>query len=211
MEDYASESSDNRILDFIKSNILILALFLAGMMLLGYGLIQMTAPKKTAIKFEDAPSVADAKTDNSTKIKVDVAGEVIKPGVYDLPQNSRVQDALVAAGGLSSNADRNYISKSMNLAQVITDGAKIYIPRVGEEGTIVSNSTAQVAGVSTTSNGLTSVNNASEGDLEDLPGIGPVTASKIIDNRPYASLDELVSKKAIGKATFEKIKDQISL
>ncbi|HVT00805.1 MAG TPA: SLBB domain-containing protein [Patescibacteria group bacterium] len=192
MEEYASDSSDSGVLNFIRSNIIILALLLLGMMFLGYGLIQMSVPKKTAVKFEDSNTTSPA-SDSATKIKVDVSGEVLKPGVYSLNSNSRVQDAISAAGGLASSADRDYVSKNMNLAQVVTDGAKIYIPKVGEAPVVNSNST-QVAGASTTSNGLTSVNTASESELEDLPGIGTVTAGKIIDNRTYSALDELVSK-----------------
>jgi competence protein ComEA len=95
----------------------------------------------------------------------------------------------------------------------VSDGTKIYIPKVGETlPSSTDNSVlpgGAVAGVATT--GLISINSASSTELESLPGIGPVSAGKIIDNRPYGSMDELISKKAIGKSVFQKIKTLISL
>jgi competence protein ComEA len=67
-------------------------------------------------------------------IKVDVSGQVNKPGVYSLAQDSRVEDAIKAAGGVTRLADGNYLTKTINLAQKISDGAKIYIPTRGESG-----------------------------------------------------------------------------
>jgi competence protein ComEA len=141
-------------------------------------------------------------SDDGVKIIiVDVAGAVEKPGVYKLPNNSRTADALISAGGLSAAADREAVSKTINLAQKLTDGSKIYIPSINE-----SNSFNQ----SNKSN-LININFASLLELDSLEGVGPVTAQKIIDNRPYQNISDLVTKKVLGKAMFEKIKDKLSV
>jgi len=208
------EESENtlqdKLLNFAKSNLLVLALFAGGLIFLGIGLIQFLGQKQTEVKFEKGSTVLGSESDSSAKIKVDVEGAVISPGVYELSSGARVQDALIAAGGLASDADRN----SINLAAKMADGQKIYIPKKGEEVQLNANSpSVSSSNVISTANvsGLISINSASQSDLETLPGIGPVTAGKIINARPYNTLEELVSKKAVGQKTFEKIKDLISL
>lgn len=149
-----------------------------------------------------------------SKIVIDVSGGVKHPGVYRIGKNARVEEAVVAAGGFSEDADLDWTQHSLNLAAKVTDGMKIYIPRLGEEMqrdkvNKESESSMNVAGASTDS--LISINTGSSTELESLPGIGPVTATKIMDHRPYGSIDELLSKKAVGNAMFEKIKELISL
>ena len=162
-------------------------------------------------------TTTDASSGASLKIHIDVAGAVFSPGVYDLPANNRVQDALIAAGGLSATADREWIEKNLNQAAKLTDGGKIYIPSIDEviEGKAqISNSKFQInqgqnlLGVTT---GQVNINTASQSELEGLPGVGPVTAGKIISGRPYQTIVELKHKKIVGNALFEKIKDRIGL
>jgi competence protein ComEA len=130
---------------------------------------------------------------------------VVNPGVYELPGRSRVEDAIVAAGGLTSEADEERIALTLNRAANLVDGAKLYIPKTGE-------STAPVTSYNLESQSpLVHINFASQSELEALPGVGPVTAQKIIAGRPYQTLDELVSKKAVGQSLFEKIKPQLAL
>ncbi len=138
-----------------------------------------------------------------TTIKIDVEGAVEKPGVYELTKDSRIKDSLVAAGGLSADADREYVAKNINLAQKLIDGTKIYIPQKNENLINLSNS-----GNAST---LINLNLASASELDKLSGVGPTTAQKIIAGRPYQSVDELLSKKIVGKSVFEKIKDQITI
>lgn len=195
---------DSKIYSFVRSNILILILFAGGVIFLGVGLIQMYASKKVSVEFQKAEEVGSV---SEAKIMVDVSGQVLNPGVYSLSSSSRIQDALIAAGGLSQDADRVYIERYMNLAQKVTDGAKIYIPRQNES---VEQTNTQVAGTST-QQGLVSVNSATQSQLEELPSIGPVTAEKIISGRPYSSVEELKTKQIIGEKTFEKIKNSLSL
>lgn len=141
------------------------------------------------------------------KVYVSFEGAVVKPDVYELPQGTRLKEALQIAGGLSGKADRKLFSQNFNQAQILVDQQKIYVPELGE-----SQVTGSVIGSSTQANNpLISINNASQKDLESLPRIGPVTAKKIIDSRPYQSINDLVTKKAVGAATFEKIQSQLTL
>ena len=89
----------------------------------------------------------------------------------------------------------------------MTDGLKIYIPRDGEE---VQQVQAQAEN-NTSGTDLININSASGTELESLAGVGVVTAQKIIDGRPYGSVEELLDKKIVGNATFEKIKTSISI
>ncbi len=222
MED-SSDNFQERAMEFARKNWVVLALFSGGVVLLLIGLIQLLGPKTSASNssFQNEAEVAGAASEssNSAKIKIDVEGEVQNPGVYNLPLNARVQDALIAAGGLSQDADRILVEKTINLAQKLIDGQKIYVPSEQDAGGGASSGVGASLGTSggktasdlSINGGLVSINSASEQDLDSLPAVGPVTAQKIIDNRPYSQLDDLVAKKAVGKATFEKIKDLISL
>lgn len=184
---------------------------LVGLVFLGYGLVALSVPqdKKGEMTFEAASDVSplanEAKTD---RVTVDVSGAVEKPGVYDLPADARVQDALIAAGGMSKEADREKVARGLNLAAKLTDGGKIYIPQEGEDA-VVSGQT--VLGSTTSSTGTININTASASELDKLQGVGQVTAEKIISNRPYRSLEELISKKVIGQKVYEQIKGQVSV
>lgn len=139
------------------------------------------------------------------EVIVDVGGSVQKPGVYHLPADSRVNDALVIAGGLSQTADREWVEKTLNLAQKLTDGQKIYIVSVSEK---VAPSLRESATLTTA---LINVNTASIAELDTLWGIGEATAKKIIDNRPYSAIEDLLNKKVIKSNVYETIKTKISV
>lgn len=158
---------------------------------------------------EDRGVVFQVQQTSDSQIKVDVAGAVEKPGVYTLALGSRIFDLLVKAGGLSASSDRDWVAKNLNQAKILADGAKIYIPSIGEvKDGKMPNDGNNLLGIST---GLLNINSASKSELETLPGVGPVTAGKIIAGRPYSSLEELKSKKAIGNSVYEKIKDLLTL
>lgn len=149
-------------------------------------------------------------TDNATttSIKVDVAGAVVKSGLINLNQGARMQDAIESAGGLSENADTDWIAKNLNLALVLKDGQKIYIPEIGEK--IAATNTDNITGI-TDILATININTASKSELESLAGVGPVTADKIITARPYSDVNELLTKNIIGQSLFEKIKQMISI
>ena len=141
-------------------------------------------------------------------ISVDVSGAVNTPGVYKLNDGDRIEEAIRLAGGFSEKANSEYISKNLNLAQKLSDGTKIYIPFEGSTPPNGSVDYGQVSGAAIVI-GKININTASQSELEALSGVGPVTASKIISARPYSSVEELISKKAVGKAVYEKIKDSV--
>ena len=199
---------------FLRLNWIPLALGLLGLIFFIYGLIALlgTASKNNDLVFESSNS-ASASAKITADIAVDVEGAVIKPGMYSLAMGSRVRDALVSAGGLSAFADRLWVEKNLNLAAKLSDGAKIYIPRAGEAQNPAINltQTGVPQGGVVGSETLINVNSATGAELDTLPGIGPVTAEKIINNRPYSSVDELLSRKVVTDKVFSQIKDKITV
>lgn len=145
----------------------------------------------------------EAEEKKPQKITVDVEGAVVSPGVYSLNSDARIKDAIVAAGGLSYMADRLWVAKNINLASVAQDSSKIYIPEKGEPSSSGSSGTSSAAN-------LININTASSKELDTLPGIGPVTAEKIINGRPYSSIDDLLKKKVISQKVFDGLKEKIT-
>lgn len=129
----------------------------------------------------------------SQEIEVYVTGSVQSPGTYTLTEGARVADAIESAGGLTPKADKSAI----NLARRLRDGDKVYVPKQGESSQLIN------------------INKADPWLLEALPGIGPATAKKIInyrfENGPFQSKKALMKVKGIGSATFEKLKDKITV
>jgi len=190
-----------------------LGIVLGGLILLGLGVIffRLNSADKPKIEIISPDSSQSAAT-----IFVDIQGAVEKPGVYELPASSRINDLLIQAGGLSVAADREWVSKNINLAQKLQDSSKIYIPsqkEVKQFGGPALNTTAggEVAGVSGTIAGKININTASQAQLESLWGIGEKRAADIIANRPYQSIEELVTKAKIPKSVVEKIKEKITI
>lgn len=195
-----------------------MSLALLGLIFLGYGLIVLLSGSGNSLGVSSDQQVPfDVSTSSAisassqvdfNNVVMDVEGSVVKPGVYSLKQNARLQDGLIAAGGLSQVADRVWVAKNLNLAMKLSDGAKIYIPALGESMVRLGAAAGMAGGDSTAS---VNINSASAQDLDALSGIGSATAQKIIDNRPYNSIDDLVSKRAVSQKVFDKIKDQISV
>ena len=200
----------SRYLPLLKKHWLPLSLGALGMIFFAYGLIGLFLTNKT--DSDDIVFEANSARQNPSEVKsifVDIEGAVVKPGLYKLPQGSRIQDAFVVAGGLSASADRNFVSKNINLAIKLSDGAKIYIPAKGEAvgGSSVLSGSSQTGG----GGDLVNINTGSQVQLEALPGIGPVTAQKIISGRPYGSVDELFNRKIVGSKVFGQIKDRTTV
>lgn len=144
-------------------------------------------------------------------ITVDIGGGVVHPGVYQIPEGSRLVDAIERAGGFSGKANQDLIEKGMNRASRLIDGAKIYVPMKQAKQTSHNDDTSHNNEPEIIGNEPISINSASVDALETLPGVGPVTATKIIELRPYLNLNELVSKQAVGNKLFERIKEKITL
>jgi competence protein ComEA len=145
-------------------------------------------------------------------IVVEVAGAVVKPGVFEMEMGNRIFEALARAGGLAGEADRQWVEKNINKSEKLKDGQKIYIYRVGE---IENREGEERLNVVEKDSGLVSLNNATSGELESLPGIGPVMAGKIIkyreENGGFRNVEEVKLVAGIGDKLFEGIKDLISL
>lgn len=204
-----------QILLFFKEHVMALMFGIIGLLCLCYGFISLSHPQQTSdSQFQNlqTPSIPVKISSVSKQITIDIEGAVQKPGVYKVPSDARIQDALIAAGGLSKDADRQQVAQNLDLAAPLTDGTKLYIPAIGEQmmtsGDTSNSSSGSVQGAST---GTVNINQASESELDALPGVGPVTAQKIINNRPYQSVQELLDKKVVGQSVFSKIKDQVSV
>lgn len=204
----------DQIKELLQKNQSLVTVFLAGLILIVFGGLLI----KKGIDLSPAKvEVLDSSTasDNRQEIIVEVAGEVEKPGVYKLPAGSRVEDALIAGGGLSQSANRDFLEKNLNRAAKLSDGQKIFIPEVDEQSSILSaKSSGQYQTISTSfsgqGTGLININNATLAELDILPGIGQVYGQNIIEHRPYSNAEELLSKGVLPKSTFEKIKDKIT-
>ena len=209
--------SENKLDNFLSQYKLPLILGLVGIVLLIGGIVSSGIISRTFVKSSKyPPKVVSQSSYVASTVKVDVSGQVQSPGVYILPVDSRVEDALKAAGGITEEADGNFLSKSLNLAQKVSDGMKVYVPKEGEVGQVSQALPAgrqgAVAGTSLqTQTSLVNINSDSMDRLESLPGVGPVTAQKIIDKRPYGGIEELLTKKAVSRATYEKIKELVSV
>lgn len=140
-------------------------------------------------------------------ITVDVKGAVKTPGIYDLPVGSRINDAVQKAGGLTDSAD----SKSINLAQKISDEALVYVPTKEEATSQETQSSAS----NTKENKKVNLNKASVEELKQVKGLGAKRAQDIIDHREsngkFKSVDELKKVSGIGAKTIEKLKEYVTV
>ncbi|MDO8879979.1 MAG: ComEA family DNA-binding protein [Coriobacteriia bacterium] len=143
---------------------------------------------------------------------VHVAGCVARPGVYDLPAGARVADAVAAAGGVLDGA----ATDSVNLARLLSDGEQVYLPSE-EEAAGGGPAAAAPAGAhagSAAAAGTVNINAASATELEALPGVGPATAQKIVDDRekngPFAAPEDLMRVPGIGPKKFEALADLVT-
>ena len=149
------------------------------------------------------------------EIIVHIAGEVNKPGIVILRKNSRIADAINEAGGATKEADLNQI----NLAYILEDGQKIYIPnkneKIEEDEYITESNGNNIGKNSSKEVEKVNINEAMQTELEELPGIGPSLASRIIEyreqNGDFKKIEELQNVKGIGDAKYNDIKDKVTL
>ena len=181
-----------------------------GLGLVGYGVWDQIKPGEVKVEIlRDRDNIGNSNiviSDKKIEIVVDVAGAVEKPGVYKLLSNSRIGDALVVAGGLAASADREWVAGTLNLAEKLEDGEKVFIPESSD------NRTFQSVGVSEIQkNQKININTASLSELDTLTGIGAARAQAIVDNRPYSKTEELISKARIPQSVYDKISSSISV
>ena len=195
-----------------------------GLALGAFFLLKPSTPepaKETNLQTEVAAIPKDSSSEKEVKkeekeesleqdqITVDVKGAVKSPGIYDLPVGSRVHDAVQKAGGLTEEAD----SKSLNLAQKVSDEALVYVPTKGEEA--ASQQTGSGTPPSTSKEKKVNLNKASLEELKQVKGLGGKRAQDIIDHREangkFKSVDELKKVSGIGAKTIEKLKDYVTV
>jgi competence protein ComEA len=136
-------------------------------------------------------------------IKVQIEGAVNTPGIKSLSSNSRIIDLIQIAGGYQQDYDQAYVDAKLNLAQKVKDGDRIFIPFKKSETLSATDTISK--------SGKININTADLKQLDSLPGIGESRATKIIANRPYKNVQELLDKKTITKDVFQKIIDQIEV
>ena len=211
------------IIEKIKEYKIIVICAVLGLALGGFFLLKPTSQTPVKEKNLQAEVAAVSKDSSSDKevnkeekeesaeqdlITVDVKGAVKSPGIYDLPVGSRVHDAVQKAGGLTEEAD----SKSLNLAQKISDEALVYVPTKGEEA--ASQQVASGTTPSTSKEKKINLNKASLEELKQVKGLGGKRAQDIIDHREangkFKSVDELKKVSGIGAKTIEKLKDYVT-
>ena len=193
-----------------------LGLVLGGFFLLNPA--RQTPAKESNLQTEVAAiskDLTDEKEDKNQKeevveqdlITVDVKGAVKSPGIYDLPVGSRINDAVQKAGGLIDNAD----SKSINLAQKISDEALVYVPTKEE----VANQESYSNATGNKESKKVNLNKASLEELKQVKGLGAKRAQDIIDHREtngkFKSVDELKKVSGIGAKTIEKLKEYVTV
>lgn len=174
-------------------------LFVYGLLVLAIlaaiGVLLTQQPAAATITIIPPPS-----TSTPSPLTIYVSGQVEQPGTYTLPTDSRVEEALLAAGGLTSNADASRV----NLAAPVRDGDQIHVPAIGESEIVLA----------TPSGGeRLSINDATLEQLDALPGIGPALAERIITYRStnggIANLDDLGNVEGIGAALLEELEPLI--
>ena len=154
-----------------------------------------------------------SKNEEKTTIKVYIAGEVNIPGVIELEEGARIEDAIENAGGVKAEANL----KNINLAYEVSDGEKIYIPNLAEEESEVeqNNSSNSTSNTNSNSNGKVNINKATATELTSVPGIGASTAQKIItyreENGKFQAIEDVKKVSGIGDSKFESMKDYISV
>jgi competence protein ComEA len=165
---------------------------------------KVAPPAQSSSITAPSPSANDASFGSGGGILVHVAGAVRKPGLYEFPTGARVADAIASAGGPKPNADLDVL----NLAEVLTDGTKLLVANRGMA------TTPAVTVSSSPGLSVVNVNTADQVALETIPGIGPVTAAAILDQRArlgsFDSFEQLLEVDGIGPATLESIRSYIT-
>ncbi|OBR91107.1 MULTISPECIES: helix-hairpin-helix domain-containing protein [Clostridium] len=198
----------------IVGSIVILIVF-ALFLIIGY--VNSRPSSNTAVKseevFKDQDNAGEASKSKPYKgITVYVNGEVKNPGVYKLKNDSRIQDIVKEAGGFTAAAD----TSKLNLAKKLKDEDYIYVDKKVENGTnkVESGGKGGSSG-GVGQDGKVNINKASKEELKTIPGVGDVTAQKIIDyrekNGDFSSIEDLKKVGRIGDKTIEKIKDKIEV
>lgn len=178
---------------------------------------------------QSAQSAVTSKAAQAKTVRVQVSGAVLEPGIYDVPASCRVEEAIAAAGGLTENAD----SERVNLVRKVRDGMQIRVPvqkaartsrtqrknaqaksSLGESASGKYGSAKAGSGRNSSMIQRVRINSASAGELQQLPGIGPALAQRIVETRNsgrFSSAEDLLRVPGIGKAKLAKLRDYVEV
>lgn len=178
---------------------------------------------------QSAQGAVTSKAVQAKTVRVQVSGAVLEPGIYDVPASCRVEEAIATAGGLTENAD----SKRVNLVRKVRDGMQIRVPvqkaartsrkqrknaqaksGLGESASGKSGSVKAGSGRNNSIMQSVHINSASAGELQQLPGIGPALAQRIVETRNsgrFTSAEDLLRVPGIGKAKLAKLRDYVEV
>jgi competence protein ComEA len=179
------------------------AIFGALIVAIVVGAVALVAGRPAPVEFviiPPAPTSTSPPTATHAPVRVYVSGAVARPDVYTLPWGSIAQDAIALAGGALDSADLTRV----NLAHVLRDGDQIYVPAAAGTDVVLA-----------TASSIVNINEATQEELDSLPGIGPGLAQRIIDyreaNGPFLSVEQVTEVPGIGPSKFEEIKDHIAV
>jgi competence protein ComEA len=173
---------------------------IAGLVILITALFVMRGSSQEVVA---APAPLEIESISTQTLMVDVAGAVVNPGVYSLPLNARVVEAIKAAGGLKKSAD----TSDINQARILKDGEQIYVYPAGISGN------GGISRPAIRKNGPVLINRATAKDFESLDGIGPVLANRIVTyrktNGPFTAIEDLLKVPGIGQSKFAQFKEKL--
>lgn len=175
------------------------------------GLTDFPQTEQTLSSQEQTDGSSTASSEEPSQLVVDVKGAVAKPGLYTLAAGARVNDAVKAAGGLTSQSD----PKSINLAQKLSDEAVVYVASKDENISVVASTTASSAMSQEGNESKVNLNTATEADLQTISGIGAKRAADIVAYREanggFKSVDDLNNVSGIGDKTMESIRPYVTV
>ncbi len=181
--------------------------FLLGLVVVGANILIASPQRGQSLTLVTVtPNLTPNPTSTLSLIRVHVTGSVNFPGVYSLPESARMDDAIQAAGGLKEGVDPEWF----NLAAVLTDGQRLFIPASQEAFQSTENKSLSVSNAA-----LININTASIAELDSLPGIGEVKAQAIFNYRQqnglFTTLEDLLKVQGINSSLFEEIKSLVTL
>jgi competence protein ComEA len=197
-----SRVSGRSVLAWFVGHRTLLGVGVLGAVLVSIGLLIARRPEPPRLVLQQTATRPAASPQVTSLVVVHLSGEVVAPGIYRLPAGSRIEDVLKAGGGPSGDGDIH----RLNLAARLADGQQVVVPRRIDPVLALMASPSPVPG-------RVNVNRASVAELDRLPGVGPVTAQRIVAYREqhgaFTMIEQLRDAKLVSAATFEKIKDLI--